>query len=47
MAWGMPVDLALACGELWCPNFGQVLGYCILKGVVHCLKPLKFLQIKS
>ena len=35
----MPVDLPLVCGELWCPNFVQVLDYSIFKDLGHCLKP--------
>ena len=38
MEEGMPVDLPLVWGKLWCPNFAQVLDYTIFKGVDHCLK---------
>ena len=38
MEWTMPVDLPIAWGKLWCPNFVQVTDYSILKGVHHCLK---------
>ena len=38
MEGGMPVNLALVWGKLWCPNFVQVLDYTISKDVDHCLK---------
>ena len=38
MKWGMPVDLPLAWGKLWCHDYVQDFDYSIFKSVDHCLK---------
>ena len=38
MEWGIPVDLPLVWGKLWCPNFIQVIDYIIFKDINHYLK---------